>query len=57
MLAMATVTAGLMWPPDTPPLTNIPRIAPIAHLEKTQYTKLVHAHNNSTKVLTLRIYL
>ena len=40
MLAMATVTAGLMWPPDTPPLTNIPRITPIAHLEKTQSQNL-----------------
>ena len=31
---MATVTAGLRWPPDTPPLTRIPSTTPIPHLAR-----------------------
>ena len=31
-VATATVTAGLIWPPDTPPLTTMPSITPILHL-------------------------
>ena len=30
---MATVIAGLRWPPDTPPLTMTPIITPTAHLQ------------------------
>ena len=34
-VATATVTAGLIWPPDTPPLTTKPSIVPIPHLGRT----------------------
>ena len=32
IVATATVTAGLRWPPDTPPLTTIPSVTPIPQL-------------------------
>ena len=35
-VATATVTAGLICPPDTPPLTTMPSITPIPHLGRTR---------------------
>ena len=35
-VAMATVTAGLRCPPDTPPLTKTPSITPSPHLGESQ---------------------
>ena len=35
-VAMATVTAGLRCPPDTPPLTRTPSITPSPHLWELQ---------------------
>ena len=35
-VAMATVTAGLRCPPDTPPLTRTPSITPSPHLWESQ---------------------
>ena len=31
---LLTVTLGLRWPPDTPPLTREPRNMPIPHLDR-----------------------
>ena len=39
-VARATVTAGLMWPPDTSELRRRPRMAPIHQLSKLFYTRL-----------------
>ena len=35
-VAMATVTAGLRCPPETPPLTRTPSITPSPHLGESQ---------------------
>ena len=34
MSTLLTVTLGLRWPPDTPPLTREPRNMPIPHLDR-----------------------
>ena len=35
---LLTVTLGLRWPPDTPPLTREPRNMPIPHLDRDMGT-------------------
>ena len=35
---LLTVTLGLRWPPDTPPLTREPRNMPIPHLDRDMVT-------------------
>ena len=35
---LLTVTLGLRWPPDTPPLTREPRNMPIPHLDRDMDT-------------------
>ena len=36
---LLTVTLGLRWPPDTPPLMREPRNMPIPHLDRDMDTE------------------
>ena len=43
-VAMATVTAGLRCPPETPPLTRTPSITPSPHLRESRCCYFIESY-------------